>query len=145
MCGSQSTNQSLHLSCLCHHAYAIFLMSSSYTCLLLVGVMTSSSTNLFDKLLITWLMIADLLYGSLNFCSHLSFEGSYPGSHYLGSLKPFSIFYIHFMILSYNPSSKILLIMLPYTQFFLYLVDFREKSKCSNLDSDDLYIHLFII
>jgi len=77
----------------------ILVTSSLVTCHHLV-VEASSYAN---PCLIVWLMTAYLLYGSLNFRSRLSFEGSYPGSYYLGSPKPFSIYYISYMILSYNP------------------------------------------
>ena len=76
----------------------VMLMQAS-----LCHVMTSSSTTFLINPLITWLMTADLLYGSLIFCFRSSFEGSYLRSYYFGSPKPFSIFCIAFMILSYNP------------------------------------------
>ena len=126
------------MSCL-HH----FVMSSPLLCPLLIGWVTSSPLISLINFLIVCLMTADMLYGSLNFRFRSSFEGSYPGSYYLGSLNLSQYIIFLFFILSYNPLIWILFILLPYTQFFPYLVDFREKSKCSELDSDDLYIHLY--
>ena len=85
-------------SCLYHP-----LMSSSHTYLLLAAVMTSSSLTSLINSLIVCLMTADLLYSSLNFRSHFSFEGSYPGSYYLGSLNLSQYIIFLFMIPSYNP------------------------------------------
>ena len=70
------------MSCLCHIA-----MSSSLSCPLLIGWMTSSSLISLINFLIVCLMTTDLLYGSLNFRFRLSFEGSYLGSYYLGFLN----------------------------------------------------------
>ena len=72
----------LLMSCLCH-----FVMSSSLICPLSIGWVTSSSLIPLINFLIVCLMTANLLYGSLNFRFRLSFEGSYPGSYYLGSLN----------------------------------------------------------
>ena len=74
-------------------------------------------------------MTADLLYGSLNFRSRLSFEESYLGSYHLGSPKPSSIFYIPF----YDPLLKSLNLnpIYPVTLYSLLFVSggFSGKIK----------------
>ena len=97
------------MSCLCH-----LVMSSSLTCPLLIGWMTSSSLTSLINFLIVCLMTADLLYGSLNFRSRLSFEGSYPGSYYLGSL---------------NLSQYIIILLWS----FLLILEFKSFLSCSLL------------
>ena len=88
----------LPMSCLCH-----VVMSYFPPCPLLIGWVTSLPLIPLLNFLIVCLMTADLLYGSLNFRSRLSFEGSYPGSYYLGSLNLSQYIIFLFMILYYNP------------------------------------------
>ena len=94
--------QSHHTSSFPCHAYLIHMMSSFLPCLLSIGWMTSLPLIPLINFLIVCLMTADLLYGSFNFRSRLSFEGSYPGSYYLGSLNLSQYIVFLFMILSYN-------------------------------------------